>query len=123
MSAWAKSPGKLTLLRQQTSDWRVLCVHACHNVHVLAISLGSRPSLFRARFNLLIGDKQSVQEGLEQRLLTIVCFIKALGHAITSIRADCLLHLKPDAITPHSPTQIFGKLRESRTCSNTQCSR
>ena len=30
------------------------------------------------------------------------CVLKALGHAI---RADCLLNLKMDAITPHSLTQ------------------
>ena len=31
--------------------------------------------------------------------------LKALSHAV---RADCLLNLKPDAITPHSPTQNFA---------------
>ena len=44
----------------------------------------------------------SMMSQLDNRFPTLPA-IKALGYAI--IRADCLLNLKPDAITLHSPTQ------------------
>ena len=46
-------------------------------------------------------------------------YLKALGHAI---RADCLLNLTGCNYSAFAYA-VIEKLRDSRTCSNTQCSR